>query len=45
MDKLLYYPYINLPEGDWTVRALLYYENVGSIVPLEYFYSPECNLV
>lgn len=41
MDKILYFPYINLPKTDWTVRALLYYDNIGSIVPQEYFYSPE----
>src|SRR5690606_4015692 len=41
MSNLLYYPYINLPRTDWTLRTLLYYDNVGSIVPQEYFYSPE----
>ena len=41
MDKLLYYPYINLPETNWTVRVLLYYDEVGSIVPQQYFYAPE----
>ena len=41
MDKILYYPYINLPRTDWTLRTLLYYENVGSIVPQQYFYDPE----
>ncbi|WP_439483978.1 kinase [Cyclobacterium plantarum] len=43
MDKILYFPYINLPKTDWTVRTLLYYDNIGSIVPQEYFYSPEEN--
>jgi hypothetical protein len=43
MDKILYYPYINLPQTDWTLRTLLYYDNVGSIVPQEYFYSPDRN--
>ncbi|MBC3847206.1 kinase [Winogradskyella echinorum] len=43
MDKLLYFPYINLPKTDWTVRTLLYYDNISSIVPQEYFYSPERN--
>ena len=43
MDKLLYYPYINLPKTDWTVRALMYYESVGSIVPYEYFNNPDGN--
>lgn len=43
MDKLLYFTYINLPKTDWTVRALLYYDNISSIVPQENFYSPERN--
>jgi hypothetical protein len=43
MNKVLYYPYINLPRTDWTLRTLLYYENIGSIVPQEYFYNPEGN--
>jgi len=43
MSNILYYPYINLPRTDWTLRTLLYYDNVGSIVPREYFYSPEEN--
>lgn len=37
MDNILYYPYINIPRTDWTVRALLYYNQVGSIVPQDYF--------
>lgn len=41
MNNILYYPYINLPRTDWTLRTLLYYDNIGSIVPQEYFYRPE----
>lgn len=41
MDGLLYYPYINLPESDWTIRTLLYYDTLGAIVPQEYFYKPQ----
>jgi hypothetical protein len=41
MEKLLYYPYINVPRTDWTLRTLLYYDTIGSIVPQEYFYNPE----
>lgn len=41
MTNLLYYPYINLPNTDWTIRALLYYDNIGSIVPTQYFNEPE----
>lgn len=43
MRKLLYYPYINVPRTDWTLRTLLYYESIGSIVPQEYFYKPKSN--
>ncbi|HAY3552836.1 kinase [Elizabethkingia meningoseptica] len=43
MSNLLYYPYINVPRTDWTLRTLLYYDNIGSIVPQEYFYDPEKN--
>lgn len=43
MNSILYYPYINLPPTDWTLRTLLYYESVGSIVPHQYFYEPEKN--
>ncbi len=41
MENLLYYPYINLPQIDWTIRTLLYYDKIGSIVPQQYFYAPE----
>ena len=43
MSNLLYYPYINVPRIDWTLRTLLYYDNIGSIVPQEYFDEPERN--
>jgi hypothetical protein len=41
MDNLLYYPYINVPRTDWTLRTLIYYNQVGSIVPQSYFYEPD----
>lgn len=40
MENLLYYPYINLPKTDWTLRTLLYYDQIGSIVPAQYFHEP-----
>jgi len=43
MKNILYYPYINIPRAGWTLRVLLYYDNVGSIVPREYFHNPEKN--
>lgn len=39
--NLLYYPYINLPDTEWTIRTLLYYDNVSAIVPAQYFHEPE----
>ncbi len=35
----LYYPYINVPENDWFIRVLLYWDNVCSIVPMDYSYN------
>jgi hypothetical protein len=43
MDKILYFPYINLPKTDWTIRTLLYYDDICSIVAQEYVYSPNRN--
>lgn len=41
MTNLLYYPYINIPKSEWTIRTLIYHDNVGCIVPNTYFYEPE----
>lgn len=41
MDKLLYYPYINLPQNDWTIRTLLYYDSISTIVPRRAYDRPE----
>lgn len=41
MKNLLYYPYINIPKNDWTIRTLIYHEQIGCIVPNTYFYEPE----
>jgi len=40
-DKVLYFPYIRVPENEWFTRVLLYWDEVGSIVPSEYIYHPE----
>lgn len=36
MDKVLYYPYINVPKNRWTFGALLYWDKIGTIVPQAY---------
>lgn len=32
-DKVLYFPHIRVPDNDWFTRALLYWDEVGTIVP------------
>ena len=34
--KVLYLPYISVPESAWFTRVLLYWDEVGSIVPSAY---------
>lgn len=40
-DNALYFPYINVPNSDWFMRVLLYWDKACSIVPYEYFNHPE----
>ena len=39
-DNLLYFPYINIPRNDWTIKSLLYWDNVGIIVPPDFAKNP-----
>jgi hypothetical protein len=32
-DRVLYFPHIRVPDNDWFTRALLYWDEVGTIVP------------
>ncbi|MEA5478620.1 DUF6236 family protein [Pseudanabaena galeata UHCC 0370] len=41
MDKVLYFPYINVPNTAWFTRVLLYWDKVGSIVPSDHAYRPQ----
>jgi len=41
MNELIYFPYINVPATDWTIRTLMYYDSISSIVPTQYFYNPK----
>jgi hypothetical protein len=41
MDNLLYFPYINLPKSNWSIRTLLYYDTISTIVPEEYNSEPK----
>jgi hypothetical protein len=37
----IYYPYIRVPKSPWFTRILLYWDEVGAIVPYEYIQEPE----
>ncbi|NTW83908.1 MAG: hypothetical protein HGB36_11170 [Chlorobiaceae bacterium] len=39
-DNLLYFPYINIPKNNWTIKSLLYWDNVGIIVPPDFAENP-----
>jgi hypothetical protein len=40
-NKLLYYPYIDIPKSNWTVKSILYWDSVGIIVPPDYIEKPK----
>ncbi|HYU54292.1 MAG TPA: hypothetical protein VEK37_15170 [Gemmatimonadaceae bacterium] len=39
--QVLYFPYIAVPQSVWLTQILLYWDQVGSIVPYEYIDHPE----
>lgn len=39
-NKILYFPYINVPDTAWFSRMLLYWDEVGSIIPYEFINDP-----
>ncbi len=40
MCKLLYYPYISIPNSSWLTQALLYWDGIATIVPIEIIKQP-----
>lgn len=40
-DNALYFPYISVPERAWTVKTVLYWDKLFSIVPYQYVEAPE----
>lgn len=40
-ENLLYYPYINIPNNNWTFKSILYWDNVGIIIPENFRWKPE----
>jgi hypothetical protein len=39
-NNILYFPYINVPYNEWTVRSILYWDNFAAIVPSHYVEKP-----
>ena len=40
-DKVLYFPYIDVPQSAWLTRMLLYWDSVGAIIPFDFIEKPE----
>lgn len=40
-NKVLYFPYINVPKSVWFTRMLLYWDEVGVIVPNDFIANPD----
>ena len=40
-SRVLYFPYIRVPENVWLTQMLLYWDQVSSIVPYDYIENPE----
>lgn len=40
MDKILYFPTISIPQTSWLMKAMFYWDKIGSIVPLEFLENP-----
>lgn len=40
-ENLLYFPYIDIPNNSWTIKSILYWQNIGVIVPPKYIDLPQ----
>ncbi|MBK6868017.1 MAG: hypothetical protein IPG98_08890 [Burkholderiales bacterium] len=40
-SNALYFPYIALPNDAWTAKALLYWDRLSSIVPMDHLHHPD----
>lgn len=38
--NVIYYPYIRVPQNEWFTRVLLYWDQVFSVVPMDYASNP-----
>jgi len=41
MNKLLYYPTISIPDPSWLPKALLYWDGIATIAPVQYLEDPD----
>lgn len=39
--KVLYFPYIRVPNSVWMTRVLLYWDSIGTIVPFDFIRDPD----
>lgn len=40
-DNALFFPYISVPNDQWTIKTLLYWDKLSSIVPLDHIDDPQ----
>jgi len=40
-DNALFFPYISVPNDQWTIKTLLYWDRLSSIVPMDHIDRPE----
>jgi len=40
-DNALYFPYVSIPKEEWSIKTLLYWDKLSSIVPMEYIGRPD----
>lgn len=40
-SNALYFPYISVPNDEWTIKTLLYWDKLSSIVPIDFIDNPD----
>lgn len=40
-SRAIYFPFISIPDSEWTFKTLLYWEKLSSIVPFDHIENPE----
>ncbi|MBU2805801.1 hypothetical protein HF668_11735 [Acidithiobacillus ferridurans] len=39
-NNVLYFPYIDVPSTSWTTQAILYWDKLASIIPMDHLHNP-----